>query len=236
MYPEHHLDTWENIICHLHVHVCVYLPSCNYLPRLLTSANSRVDSLVREVQDLKTSLQFSQNEIDSLKVEIKDAKKSSNVDDESAVAKKVDYLENQSRRNNIVIDGIEGDNSKETWAETEGKVRDLLTKNLKLEAKDIEIERAHRNGVMKKDNPRPRQVVVRLLRYKDKQLILNRARSHLKNTPIYINEDFSEAVRKRRAELLPELKAARSRGEYAVLSYDKLVIRKKPNPNNLVAS
>ncbi|XP_035692546.1 uncharacterized protein LOC118427017 [Branchiostoma floridae] len=200
---------------------------------LMDSANSRVDSLVREVQDLKTSLQFSQNEIDSLKVEIKDAKKSSNVDDESAVAKKVDYLENQSRRNNIVIDGIEGDNSKETWAETEGKVRDLLTKNLKLEAKDIEIERAHRNGVMNKDNPRPRQVVVRLLRYKDKQLILNQARSHLKNTPIYINEDFSEAVRKRRAELLPELKAARSRGEYAVLSYDKLVIRKKPNPNNL---
>ncbi|KAI8493303.1 hypothetical protein Bbelb_293070 [Branchiostoma belcheri] len=135
----------------------------------------------------------------------------------SCMAKKVDYLENQSRRNNIIIDGIEGDNNSESWADTEVKVRDIITKNLKLEAKDIEIERAHRNGAFNKNNPRPRPVV-KLLRYKDKQLILNKARSHLKNTHMYINEDFSDAVRKKRAELLPELRAARSRGEYAFFS------------------
>ncbi|KAI8486043.1 hypothetical protein Bbelb_361430 [Branchiostoma belcheri] len=88
---------------------------------------------------------------------------------EAEIVKKVDYLENQSRRNNIVIDGIVDDNNKETWADTEVK-------------RDIEIERAHRNGTYNKENPRPRQAVVKLLRYKDKQLILSRARSHLKNT------------------------------------------------------
>ncbi|KAI8518185.1 hypothetical protein Bbelb_042020 [Branchiostoma belcheri] len=199
----------------------------------MESSNKRIDSLMREVQDLKTSLQFSQAEIDSLKASSKDSNKTSTTTPaEAEIVKKVDYLENQSRRNNIVIDGIVDDNNRETWADTEVKVRDMLTKNLKMEAKDIEIERAHRNGAYNKENPRPRQVVVKLLRYKDKQLILSRARSHLKNTPIYINEDFSDAVRKKRAELLPELRAARSRGEYAVLNFDRLVVRRNRNPDN----
>lgn len=35
---------------------------------VLDSANKRIDGLVREVQDLKTSLQFSQKEVDDLKL------------------------------------------------------------------------------------------------------------------------------------------------------------------------
>ncbi|KAI8516326.1 hypothetical protein Bbelb_049070 [Branchiostoma belcheri] len=117
--------------------------------------------------------------------------------------------------NNIdMIDGV-ADDSKETWAETEVKVRNILAKHLQLDSKTIEIERAHRNGPFKKEATRPRQIVAKLLRYKDKQMILSRARTNLKNTPIFVNEDYSELVRKRRAELLPEMKAARLRGDYA---------------------
>ncbi|KAI8503744.1 hypothetical protein Bbelb_187150 [Branchiostoma belcheri] len=59
------------------------------------------------------------------------------------------------------------------------------------------------------------------------------AESEEKNTrtPVFINEDFSELVRKRRAELVP-LKAARQRGDCAVIIYDRLVnqIKKEMPP------
>ncbi|KAI8492426.1 hypothetical protein Bbelb_298790 [Branchiostoma belcheri] len=212
----------------------------SFTQMLMDSANKRIDSLVREVQEFKSSLQYTQSEVDTLKSSLKEARSEVNIlqttiesmkcgksQDTPELAKKMDYLENQSRRNNIVIDGVEGDSSKETWAESEEKVRNLLSKNLHLDPKTIEIERAHRNGPYKRDSQRPRQIVVKLLRFKDKQLILSKSRSLLKNTTIFINEDFSEQVRKRRAELVPAMKAARQRGDYAVINYDKLVIRKK---------
>ncbi|KAL7372326.1 hypothetical protein ABVT39_014222 [Epinephelus coioides] len=46
----------------------------------------------------------------------------------------------------------------------------------------------------------------------------------LKGTGIYINEDFSEAVRQKRKELLPAMRAARERGDIAYLSYDRLIV------------
>lgn len=75
------------------------------------------------------------------------------------------------------------------------------------------------------DREKPRAVVIKLLRFKDKQLVLARARAHLKNTSFYISEDFSERVRKRRAELLPAMKEARARGDYAIINYDHLIVR-----------
>ncbi|KAI8517432.1 hypothetical protein Bbelb_060130 [Branchiostoma belcheri] len=213
-----------------------------FIETVMTSSNKRIDSLVREVQELKSSLQFSQQEVDSLKAKQNEVQQEVNalsltVEDHvnnpqpqgtPDLEKKIDYLENQSRRNNIVIDGV-ADDSKETWAESEVKVRNILTKHLQLDSKTIEIERAHRNGPFKKEASRPRQIVAKLLRYKDKQVILSRARTNLKNTPIFVNEDYSELVRKRRAELLPEMKAARLRGDYAVISFDRLIIKKKTN-------
>ena len=59
---------------------------------------------------------------------------------------------------------------------------------------------------------KPRQVVVKLLRFKDRDLILAKARSHLKNTDIYINEDFSELLQQKRAALIPAIKAERLKG------------------------
>ena len=100
----------------------------------------------------------------------------------------VDYLENQCRRNNLVINGLGTDKADETWAETESKVQELLTTKLKLNA-PVEIERAHRNGKFRGNGEKPRSVVIKLLRFKDKQQILSRAK-YLKNTAIYINEDY----------------------------------------------
>ena len=198
---------------------------------VIDSANTRIDGLVREVQDLRTSLQFSQKEVDELKLTKLQTVDTSQkqVVPQSDLLAKVDYLDNQSRRNNIIIEGLGPDSASETWADTESKVREMFQNKLKLDCKTIEIERAHRNGRFSQteDKPGPRPVVVKLLRFKDRDLILSKARAHLKETNIYINEDFSDLVRKKRADLIPAMKAARAKGNYAIISYDRLVIKPK---------
>ena len=112
-----------------------------------------VSSLRKEVTELKSSLTFSQGDIDQLK------KKSNKLDKRLLEECKLidecreeidhledqnEYLENQSRRNNIKILGVQKDKDKEkTWDDTEIIVKDLIKKKLNYED-EIEIERAHR--------------------------------------------------------------------------------------------
>lgn len=153
--------------------------------------------------------------------------------DISTIVQKYDYLENQSRRNNILIDGVP-DNKQENWSQCEQKVREILKDKLKLDPLKIEIEHAHRNGKFQEDG-RPRPIVTKLLRYKDKEVIMQRAK-YLKGSNIFINEDFSEAVRQKRKDLLPEMRAARERGNVAFLRFDRLIVHPPRDTLNVRAS
>lgn len=46
----------------------------------------------------------------------------------------------------------------------------------------------------------------------------------VRGTGIYINEDFSDLVRQRRREQLPQLKEERQKGNIAYFRYDKLIV------------
>ncbi|CAH1245985.1 Hypp7624 [Branchiostoma lanceolatum] len=97
-----------------------------------------------------------------------------------------------------------------------------MKEKLNLDRMNIEIERAHRNGRFQ-DGGRLRPIVAKLLRYKDRDTIIQRAK-YLKGSNIYINEDFSEKVRQKRKELIPKMKEARERGEIAYMKFDTLII------------
>lgn len=100
------------------------------------STVSRVDNLVRNVatmsrsvDDLKASLQFSQAELDSLKISTSKCMEAGKTISERLsasqtsikdVSAKLDYLENQSRRNNMIIDGIP-DVKSESWSDQSKK-------------------------------------------------------------------------------------------------------------------
>ena len=62
----------------------------------------------------------------------------------------MEYLENQSRRNNIRVSGI-SESPGETWNDSENKVKEAIKSSLRLE---IEMERAHRVDKRKKDGGR----------------------------------------------------------------------------------
>ena len=46
----------------------------------------------------------------------------------------------------------------------------------------------------------------------------------LKGTNIYVNEDYTEAGRQKRRELIPAMKTARERGDIAYIRHDKLIV------------
>ena len=100
---------------------------------ILTSVNMRIDSVVKSVGELKASLEFSQGDIDDLQesfAKITDMEEE--LDDiQQCLDKheeKIVYLENQSRRSNIRIDGIP-EETNESWSTTEGIVKNVLRRN-----------------------------------------------------------------------------------------------------------
>ncbi|KAJ8365038.1 hypothetical protein SKAU_G00138690 [Synaphobranchus kaupii] len=69
----------------------------------------------------------------------------------------------------------------------------MLSGKLGMDEIRIEVERAHRTG--NSTGGKPRAIVVKFFRWKDKMAVLERC-SKLRASNIYINEDYSEAVLK----------------------------------------
>ena len=68
----------------------------------------------------------------------------------------------------------------------------------RLDIENVEIERAHR--AWRKSRNKPRRIVYKLLRFKDKQNILRKAKL-LKGTDIFITEDYCQDTVEYRMEL-----------------------------------
>lgn len=138
------------------------------------------------------------------------------------LTRKITELEDRSRRNNIVIAGLEEIGSG-TWEEVEEQVIELCRS--KLSVTDISIERAHRIG--RKNQNKPRPIVCKLLNYKDKERI-KRNGYKLKGTNIFINDDFSNSTRTARYHLRAFMKDKKANGAASTrLNYDKLYIDNK---------
>ena len=196
------------------------------------SLSSFVKVMTRELTELKTSVQFSQTELHEMRNNYKTENDKERYDHRSLqkltadlrrMDDTIDYLENQSRRNNLRIDGVK-ERAEETWADTEQALRKVLETDLKMPAdhvKAIAIERAHRTGGAQNAD-RDRTVIVKFTNFKERDSVLQAARA---NRPrgVFVNEDFSMRVVSRRKELIPEMKEARDRGKIAYLSYDRLV-------------
>ena len=130
-------------------------------------------------------------------------------------------LEDCLRQNSIRIDGIK-EHNKESWEECERSVHSMLKERLDIE--NVEIERAHRAG--RKSRNKPRTIVCKPLRFKDKQNILRKAKL-LKGTNVFINEDYCQDTAEYRQELWAEVKVLRSQGKIAYLNQRSIVFRDK---------
>ncbi|XP_065643877.1 uncharacterized protein LOC136075253 [Hydra vulgaris] len=177
---------------------------------------NKIKIMVKDIEDIKLSLNF-HDEVFDKKLATIHKQNNERVEKENIttqnINEKLRKFEDRSRRNNLRIDGLP-ESVKETWNETEEKVKLFLVNKLGLN--EIEIERAHRNGVRKEGSSRT--VIMKLLRYNDKTKILKES-YRLKGTKTYINEDFSHETVNIRKRLLAEVKERRNNGENVGLSY-----------------
>ena len=143
---------------------------------------------------------------------------------------KVIDIECQSRRNNLIFNGIE-ETENEKWEECEEKLREILrTENLD----NVHFERVHRIGMKTrksstddKSNPdKPRSIIAKFTYYKEREQVWLSRYSLSEDQNIWITEDFPEAVKSKRRTLFPVLKAAQRSPlvKQASLRVDKLVI------------
>lgn len=149
--------------------------------------------------------------------------------------RKLESIEGHSRRNNIVVRGLAESNGRETWQDCEQAVRNCVQKELNLDAEQVEamsIERAHCLPRTRGQPPRsPRDVIVKMSLYKDKEAIMSQARS-VRPERLYFMEDFCDGVKQARAKLKGMLTQAREIGLRSFLSFNKLVVLNEENKRN----
>ena len=172
--------------------------------------NRKIDSLTKQVNDLQT-------ENDMLKSE--NAKMQKQL---FSVASKLDYIEGQSRRNNVRITGLHGRLSEDRDT-TEEKVRAFIQNDLNMpEMEGVEIERAHR---IKSYDQNKCTIIVKFNRYKDREAVLKKASEVLdEDTSYSVRQDLTQRVKKHKRELGKEMIAAKARGQEARIKFDKLII------------
>ena len=102
------------------------------------------------------------------------------IEEAENIHNKLVELEDRSRRNNIRTDGIK-EHNKESWEECEKRIHSMLKERLDIE--NVEIERAHR--AVRKSRNKPRTIVCKLLRFKDKYKHLEKSKTSERNQHIY---------------------------------------------------
>ena len=191
--------------------------------------NKGLDQLSSDINDLKESLEFTEQDIDKKLVQVANELKDLKTDvkaietdllNADEVSDKLVELEDPSRRNNLQIGGIE-ESPDETWGTCENKIKDVIKEKLDIET-DVELDRCHRMG--KKRGNRPRTLICRFTKFKDKQCVLSNGRK-LKGTNIYIHEDFSQDTMELRKSLWEQVLEYRRQGKFAYLNSRSIVVK-----------
>ena len=141
---------------------------------------------IKDVDDLKQSLQMYQDTNDNKLVEIDNSIKQQKIERIAQVEdmqqvhneskEKLQNMEDRSQRDNHRVDGIP-EYEEESWDDTEELHEDASPE--KLGVNKIQIERAHRVGA--KEAGKDRTIVAKFSSYKGKQHVLNGARCQKRN-------------------------------------------------------
>ena len=222
----------------------------NKLSEQIEGVNDNINS-TRE--DLMKKLDYAQKTADNALTIATDARRKSeelqekcekiehyceNLETENNTLKKrMNYLDNYSRRDNLVIGGIkEGDN--ETAGKCEELVRSFFTDKLKMEpdhVQRIRFVRCHRLGKLygqqnKHPTMRHRQIIVRFNDFGDRQNVWF-SRKHIDDRAINLNENFCADTEFKRRKLYPIFRLAKSMDSYrnqVFLVADTLYVKNRP--------
>ena len=190
---------------------------------------TRLNIWQKDTSEFKASLEFSQKDIDKLKLKME----TEVIDDINDIydcidyhMDKLEYLENQSRMNNIRIDGL-SEEENESWETTGEKVKHVLREKLDLAA-EPDIERAHCVGLVVAGSRRcPRTIVCRLRDWRQKDLIIRSAR-RIKFAGLFINEDLAKETMEKREDQRAKMEEAKRNGKMVYFVLDRLIVKDRP--------
>jgi ribA/ribD-fused uncharacterized protein len=192
------------------------------------NTNERLGKLSETVEFSSAKLNDMINQLKHVKVE-NEKLQNANI----ALKKEVDglksqvlYLESQSRRDNLLFDGLEETNG-ETWEACERLLVSFLSEHLPA-ISDLKFERVHRIGDKDRLSGKPRQIVAKFSSYKQRDLVWS-SRFDLQGTKVWVSEDYPQTIKLRRQKLMPYFQAAKRSPEITStsLKLDKLFINKK---------
>ncbi|KAI5703932.1 hypothetical protein M8J76_014898 [Diaphorina citri] len=133
---------------------------------------------------------------------------------------KITQLEDEKKQNNLVIFGIDEDESEEP-KDLQTKVSALVVEKLKCTLEPSDVNFMKRMG--KKNKNKSRAVIIGLSTVKRKWEIMSNC-NKLAGTKMAVCEEFSKNVLERRKQLIPLMKEMRAAGKHAVLKADKLYV------------
>lgn len=170
----------------------------------MTTMCSKIDALASEQKEHKSTLSSHGRRLDTVEQQLVE-------------------LQDRSRRNNLRLLGLPEGAEKDDMV---GYLKKSLPRWLPaLLDRDLEIERAHRiYGGASNNAQRPRVVIFKLLRYNDRDLILQAARKHgpirlEDNATLSFFPDYSPATAKRRGSFAAVRKELRDKGIQSFLQY-----------------
>ena len=214
---------------------------------IIADIKEDVKTVKKELEGYRDSLEFTQGELKTTQHKLMDIESkieglALRVDEQDGyiegVEDQVEYIENQSRRNNVKILGISEESSEQTCDDTENVVRSIIGEKLGINTDEISIERTHRVGKIprpsdrrhdgsKVNSDRPRPIIVKFTKWKQKESVLRAARQK-RPKGILFYPDYARRTINRRAEKIPRLLAERKKGNIAYFVMDELVVKPKP--------
>ena len=191
--------------------------SVNSLQTGLSALSEKSRIIEEKTNCIEKAMEFENAEIEELKK--KDKKNEDKIKD---LEDKLLYQEEYNRRENLRFFGIpESTTAAENIFEV---MRNFLKEELDLEnADNIEFQRAHRIGKKKMGEARP--VIVRFLKFPERELVFRKARELESDTEVKVYSDLPKEISERRKRQWPRLKKAREEGKIAFFS--------KPEPDKL---
>lgn len=163
---------------------------------IVAQLDEKLVPLTREIQELK-----SENEI---------------------LKEKIYYLEKHKRANNIILYGLnESENSIKTLIQL---VKNKFKDDLNILVEDRDINTIYRIGKIDKQKEEAgRPILISFVNnWKKSEIMKNKNKL---NNNVYASEDYPKDVLNRRRELLPKLEEERKKGNYAIINYDRLIVK-----------
>ena len=201
------LDTMEVEMVALKNSLAELQKAHQYTHAELKGTSEEVVSLKAEVDEIQVQQNSLNSEMNKLKLENKELKE------------KMLKQEIYSRRENVIIDGIEETEREDCLSTVTSMFADLDGVG------HVKLERCHRLGRKSPHQPvKPRPIIARFLHHTEKVKVMKKW-SSLKQKGIFIRDDFPIEVIARRAKLKPVLNKAKTEDDNAKLIMDKLLFK-----------